>query len=156
MECDFICVLLHKSWLTTCVPQAKCVVLCFAGLPAVSAQAVGAPPTITLFGDPIITVMSGELSAYTLCTPNDPQDLICDPGVQSATDHLGGDLLAAGKVTACSESSTLAKAGLAACSMVIQLDVPGEYTVKFGVRDSQVCAPVLCLLAVLYDASVRC
>jgi hypothetical protein len=134
----------------------RCIVVCSAGVPVVAAQIASAPPTISLLGDPIITIMSGELFAYTLCAPDSPQDLVCDPGVKSAIDDLDGDLLAAGAVTACSNSSTLAKAGLAACSMVVKPNIPGEYTVEFGVRDSEVCALFLCPSSEFYNAAMHC
>jgi hypothetical protein len=89
--------------------------------------------------------MAGKLSTYTLCAGDFPPDLECDAGVKSAVSDEDGDLLAAGAVTACSNSSTLAKAGLAACSTVVNLNVPGEYTVEFGVWDSQVCTAFILL-----------
>jgi hypothetical protein len=102
----------------------------------------GPPPEITLRGPQTVSVLAGQLSAYTLCTKGAPENLMCDPGVASATDQTDGDLLAAGMVTACSQTSFLRAVGLAACAH-IRLDVPGNYRIDFGATNSKV-LPTAC------------
>eukprot|EP00892_Ulva_mutabilis_P005892 jgi/Ulvmu1/3675/UM017_0089.1 len=94
-------------------------------------------PEIRLRGPAAVTLLAAATATpYTLCPPNAPADLVCDPGVASATDEVEGDLLSIGLVTACGPASYLAAVGLAGCTHV-KLDTPGTYLVPFSVTNSE-------------------